>query len=84
MPANASTPRVHVPASRQMQDANRIRTLVRLGITAFVVVLLAIVTSGWIWTQAHQPPPLRAASHVVLGIAALAGVFGLARIWRRP
>jgi hypothetical protein len=47
-------------------------------------VLLAIVTAGWSWTQAHQPPPLRAASHVVLGMAALAGVFGLTRIWRQP
>jgi len=40
------------------------------------------VTLGWIWTTAHQPPPLRTASHLVLGVAALAGIFALAKIWR--
>ena len=56
---------------------------VRLGITGFVLILLSVVTLGWIWTGSHQPPPLRTASHVVLGIAAAAGIFALARIWRR-
>ena len=55
---------------------------VRIAITAFVLVLLTIVTLGFIWTGSHQPPPLRAASHIVLGIAAFAGIVGLARIWR--
>lgn len=57
--------------------------LVRLGITCFVVILLSVVTLGWMWTGSHQPPPLRTASHVVLGIAAAAGIFALAKIWRR-
>jgi hypothetical protein len=61
---------------------SRIRRLVRAAITGFVVVLLAVVTMGWIWTRSHQPPPLRTASHVVLAIAGSAGVFALARIWR--
>ena len=60
----------------------RLMRLVRLAITVFVVLLLAVVTMGWIWTGSHQPPPLRTASHVVLSIAAFAGVFALARIWR--
>jgi membrane protein YdbS with pleckstrin-like domain len=60
----------------------RIMNAVRVGITMFIVVLLAIVTLGWIWTAAHQPPPLRTASHVVLSLAALAGIFALTRIWR--
>jgi hypothetical protein len=56
--------------------------LVRLGITCFVLILLSVVALGWIWTGSHQPPPLRTASHLVLGIAAAAGIFALARIWR--
>ena len=53
-----------------------------MGITAFVTLLLIIVALGWVWTARHQPPALRTASHVVLTIAALAGVFAVARIWR--
>ena len=46
-----------------------------MAITGFVALLLIIVTLGWRWTASHQPPPLRTASHVVLAIAALGGVF---------
>lgn len=60
----------------------RAMLVVRVAITSFVVVLMAIVTMGWIWTGSHQPPPLRTASHVVLSIAAFAGLFALAMIWR--
>ena len=60
----------------------RVMRLVRVAITFFLVVLLAVVTMGWIWTGSHQPPPLRTASHMVLAIAAFAGIFALARIWR--
>ena len=56
--------------------------LVRAAITFFVVVLLTVVTMGWFWTGSHQPPALRAASQVVLAIAACAGIFALVRIWR--
>jgi membrane protein YdbS with pleckstrin-like domain len=60
----------------------RVMRLVRVAITVFVLLLLAVVSLGWIWTGSHQPPPLRTASHVVLSIAAFAGIFALARIWR--
>ncbi len=56
---------------------------VRIAITMFVLALLTVVSLGWVWTSGHQPPPLRIASHTVLAIAALAGIFGLAKIWRR-
>ena len=56
--------------------------LVRAAITFFVVVLLTVVTMGLVWTGSHQPPALRAASQVVLAIAAFAGIFALVRIWR--
>jgi membrane protein YdbS with pleckstrin-like domain len=55
---------------------------VRVAITAFVVVLLVIVVLGWIWTGQHQPPALKTASHIVLALAALAGVFAIVKIWR--
>jgi hypothetical protein len=56
--------------------------LFRVAITFFVVLLLTVVTLGWTWTGSHQPPPLRTASQVVLAVAAFAGIFALARIWR--
>ena len=55
----------------------------RIAITCFVLALLGVVRLGWIWTATHQPPPLRTASHVVLSLAALAGLLALAKIWRR-
>jgi membrane protein YdbS with pleckstrin-like domain len=57
-------------------------TAARIGITLFVLLLLTVVILGWIWTSSHQPPALRTASHIVLGLAAVAGVFALVRIWR--
>ena len=67
-----------------METPRRTRAmqLVRVVITFFVVLLLTIVTMAWIWTATHQPPPLRTASHVVLAMSAVAGIFALARIWR--
>lgn len=56
---------------------------VRVGITMFLLALLTLVTLGWRWTASHQPPPLRAASHTVLALAGIAGVFALVRVWRR-
>jgi hypothetical protein len=65
-----------------MSRYTRIRTRVRMAITIFVLILLTIVTLGWRWTNLHQAPALKMASHVVLGIAALAGIFAIARVWR--
>jgi cell division septal protein FtsQ len=81
--ANLSHTAKRQPASDRERNANRLRNQVRIAITVFVLVLLSTVTLGWNWTAAHQAPPLRTASHVVLSLAALAGVFAVARIWRR-
>jgi membrane protein YdbS with pleckstrin-like domain len=65
-----------------MNRRERIRNGVRVTISAFVLLLLIIVTLGWSWTTRHQPPALRLAAHIVLSLAAVAGVFALTRIWR--
>jgi membrane protein YdbS with pleckstrin-like domain len=72
----------HVAGKMETSRRARAMRLVRIAITFFVMVLLAVVALGWIWTGSHQPPPLRTASHVVLAMAAFAGIFALARIWR--
>ena len=55
---------------------------VRIGISVFVLILMALVVLGWRWTGAHQPEAQAFASHVVLGICGLAGVVALVLIWR--
>ena len=54
----------------------------RVAITSFILVLLTVVTLGFVWTSRHQPPAARLASQVVLGISGLAGVLAVARLWR--
>ena len=61
----------------------RVRNGVRIVISAFVLILLATIVLGLVWTGHHQVPPLRTASHLVLSLAGAAGIFALAKIWRR-
>jgi hypothetical protein len=59
--------------------------LVRMTISVFVVLLIAVFVVGWIWVGSHQPASQAAASRVVLTLGIIAGVVGLAAIWRsRP
>lgn len=59
--------------------------LIRIGITFFIVVLIAISLSGWMWTASHQPPGQSVASRIVLGLCIVAGLVGLVALWRgRP
>ncbi len=55
---------------------------VRMAITVFLLAILALVVLGWQWTEAHQPAPKSAASHVVLAISGLSGLGALISIWR--
>lgn len=59
-------------------------TVVRILISLFVVLLIAVSIAGWVWTTSHQPPPQALASRIVLGAGIIAGVAGLAMIWRTP
>jgi hypothetical protein len=70
------------PQRPVMANIDRVRNRVRLGISAFVLILLITVVLGLVWTSHHQSPPLRTASHLVLLVAGAAGLFGLVKIWR--
>ena len=57
----------------------------RVAISLFVGVLIAIALLGWAWTTSHQTPRQAIASHAVLGLGVLAGVAGvIASWWVRP
>lgn len=64
-----------MPASTPMN-------LVRMAISLFVLLLITASVAGWIWTGIHQPASQSVASRVVLTLGILAGVIGLAAIWR--
>src|SRR5262249_22845399 len=55
---------------------------IRIVISLFIAVLIAVSAGGWVWTGAHQLASQAAASHVVLGLGMLAGVVGVVAIWR--
>lgn len=55
---------------------------IRIVISLFIAVLIAIAVLGWIWTTVHQTATQSAASHIVLGLTILAGVIGMITIWR--
>lgn len=57
-------------------------TVVRLAISVFIVLLIAVSVAGWVWTGGNQPPDQWVASRVVLALSALAGALGLVAIWR--
>jgi hypothetical protein len=54
----------------------------RVAISVFIVVLIGVATTGWIWTGSHQSAAQSTASRFVLSICILAGIVGLAAIWR--
>ena len=56
--------------------------IVRIAISLFILVLIAVSALGWIWTGSHQTPSESEASRVVLTLGVLAGVAGLAALWR--
>jgi len=55
---------------------------IRIVISFFIAVLIVVSVLGWMWTGTHQPPSQATASHLVLGLAMLAGVVGAVAIWR--
>ena len=57
--------------------------VVRILISAFLLVLIALAVSGWVWTGGHQPAAQATASRVVLAACMLAGIAGLTALWRK-
>ena len=57
--------------------------VVRFLITAFIVVLIAIASTGWIWVGGHQSPAQAFASRIVLTLCVVAGLIGVRALWSR-
>ena len=58
-------------------------TVVRCVITGFILVLITIATTGWLWVGSHQPPGQALASRVVLTLCVAAGLIGVMVVWAR-
>ncbi len=56
--------------------------VIRLAISLFILVVMALAVTGWFWTGAHQDASQSAASRVVLGLCVVAGIVGLTALWR--
>ena len=65
------------------RSTEEVASLVRIGISCFIVVLLGVAGTGWVWTGGHQAPRLALASRFVLTLCMVAGLIGLAAMWRR-
>jgi membrane protein YdbS with pleckstrin-like domain len=57
---------------------------IRIAITAFTLLLMAVSAMGWVWWNgANQPAGQVFAGRTVLLLGMLAGIVGLVAIWRR-
>jgi predicted acyltransferase len=56
--------------------------IVRLFISAFIVALIVIAATGWIWTGAHMPFDQMLWGRSALAVCVAAGLLGLAAIWK--
>jgi hypothetical protein len=58
------------------------RNAIRLAMTAFTGIVLALSVVGIRWTSQHQPPSAALASGLVLGVSSTFAVIALVIIWR--
>ena len=58
------------------------RNAIRLAMTAFTGIVLALSAIGIRWTSQHQPPASALASATVLGISSAFAIVALVVIWR--
>ena len=58
-------------------------TVVRVVITGFILVLITIASTGWLWVGGHQPPAQALASRIVLTLCVVAGLIGVKAVWSR-
>lgn len=59
-------------------------TTIRVAASLFIFFLIALSVLGWIWNGTHQAAGQAVAGQVVLTLGALAGLAGLAALWRWP
>ncbi len=57
---------------------------IRLAMTVFTGIVLALSAVGIRWTSAHQAPAAAMASAAVLGISSMFAIVALVVIWRGP
>ena len=55
---------------------------IRLAMTAFTGIVVALSVVGIRWTSQHQPPASAVASAAVLGLSSLFAIVALVVIWR--
>jgi hypothetical protein len=58
------------------------KQIVRAAISFFLLVLIVVSATGFIWTGRHQPAAQSVASRAVLTLCIVAGLVGLAALWR--
>ena len=61
------------------------RSVIRLAISLFVVVLVAVSALGWVWAGTHLSPGQAVAGRAVLAAGVVAAGAALSLLWRwRP
>ena len=55
--------------------------IIRIVISMFLLVLIGVSSSGWLWAGSHQAAAQAIASRVVLTLCILAGIVGLVALW---
>jgi hypothetical protein len=57
--------------------------LFRLAVSLFLLLLIGVSVTGWVWTGAHQTASQALASRTVLGLGMFGGLAGVWILWRR-
>jgi len=52
-------------------------------ITGFILVLITVASTGWVWVGSHQSPAQALARRVVLTLCVVAGLIGVRVVWSR-
>ena len=58
------------------------RNIIRIAISLFIAVLVAVSALGWIWVGARLSPAQAVAGRVVLAAGVIAAGFALSVLWR--
>ena len=56
--------------------------VIRVAMSLFLVVLIVVAATGWLWTGSHQPANQALASRIVLTLCIACALVGLRALWR--